>query len=145
MSLDMAAFSPFASLTGGVLIGVAAALLLLLCGRVAGVSSILGDLLRPVKGEVSWRLAFLLGLIAAPVLYSLFAALPASRVETGDGVIVIAGLLVGLGTRYGSGCTSGHGVCGLSRFSLRSLVATLVFMGAGFATVFVVRHLLHAA
>ncbi len=103
MIIDFASFTPIASLAGGVLIGVAAALLLLLCGRVAGVSSILGDLLRPVKGDVNWRLAFLFGLIAAPVLYSLLAALPASRVETGDGLIVIAGLLVGLGTRYGSG------------------------------------------
>lgn len=143
MIIDWAVFTPRSALVGGVLIGVAAALLLLLCGRVAGVSSIIGDLLRPVKGGVSWRLAFLLGLIAAPVLYSLFTALPASGIETGNGVIVIAGLLVGLGTRYGSGCTSGHGVCGLSRFSLRSLVATLVFMSTGFATVFVMRHLLH--
>jgi uncharacterized membrane protein YedE/YeeE len=89
---------------------------------------------------MSWRVAFVIGLLAAPVVYQLFAALPASRIETGAVMLVFAGLLVGIGTRYAAGCTSGHGVCGLSRFSLRSLAATLLFMVTGFVTVYVIRH-----
>jgi uncharacterized membrane protein YedE/YeeE len=92
---------------------------------------------------MGWRLAFLAGLVGAPVVYALAAALPRPQIDAGWGTLVVAGLLVGLGTRYGAGCTSGHGVCGLSRLSPRSLVATLAFMGAGFATVYVVRHLLN--
>ena len=145
MTLDLNAFTPASAAAGGALIGFAAGLLLLFSGRIAGISGIVGGLLRPKAGDVSWRLAFVIGLMAAPAAYQLFAALPASRIETGDALIIAAGLLVGVGTRYGSGCTSGHGVCGLSRLSLRSLVATLVFMAAGFVTVFVVRHLLGAA
>lgn len=144
MTLDLNAFTPVSALTGGVLIGLAAALLLLFSGRIAGISGIVGGLLRPKAGDVDWRLAFVIGLMAAPAAYQLFAALPASRIETGDAVIFVAGLLVGVGTRYGAGCTSGHGVCGLSRLSRRSLVATLLFMASGFVTVFVVRHLLGA-
>ena len=144
MTLDLNAFTPASALTGGALIGLAAALLLLFSGRIAGISGIVGGLLRPKAGDVSWRLAFVIGLMAAPAAYQLFAALPASRIETGDAIIIVAGLLVGVGTRYGAGCTSGHGVCGLSRLSVRSLVATLLFMAAGFVTVFVVRHLLGA-
>ncbi len=141
MTLDMNAFTPLSALAGGVLIGLAAAMFALFNGRVAGISGILGGLLRPKAGDVSWRLAFVVGLIIAPVAYQLFAALPASRIDASDTVLVIAGLLVGVSTRYGAGCTSGHGVCGLSRLSVRSLVATLLFMGAGFATVFVMHHL----
>ncbi len=141
MHLDYASFTPLAALAGGVLIGLAAAVFILFNGRVAGISGIVGGLLRPKAGDVSWRLAFVAGLFAAPLVYQLFAALPESRFVASDVAILIAGLLVGVGTRYGAGCTSGHGVCGLSRFSLRSLVATLIFMGAGFATVFVARHL----
>ena len=141
MTLDMHAFTPLSALAGGALIGLAAAMFALFNGRVAGISGILGGLLRPKAGDVSWRLAFVVGLITAPVAYQLFAALPASRIDASDTVLVIAGLLVGVSTRYGAGCTSGHGVCGLSRLSVRSLVATLLFMGAGFATVFVMRHL----
>jgi uncharacterized membrane protein YedE/YeeE len=111
-------------------------------GRIAGISGILGGLLEWPKGDISWRLAFLLGLVAAPLAYSLVAPLPIVQVDAGTGTLVIAGLLVGIGTRYGSGCTSGHGVCGLSRLSPRSLAATAAFMLAGFATVFVVRHLI---
>jgi uncharacterized protein len=144
MHIDWNAFTPYASLAGGVLIGLAAAMFALLNGRIAGISGILGGLLKPVKGDVSWSVAFLLGLVASPLVYALFATLPAPRIDAGWGAIVLAGLLVGAGTRYGSGCTSGHGVCGLSRLSPRSLVATAAFMGAGFATVFVVRHLLNA-
>ena len=140
MTIDLIGFTPLAALAGGVLIGLAAAMFVLFNGRIAGISGIVGGLLRPKEGDVSWRLAFVSGLIAAPVVYQLFAALPASRIDASDTVLVIAGLLVGVSTRYGAGCTSGHGVCGLSRLSARSLVATLLFMGAGFATVFVMRH-----
>ncbi len=142
MSIDWNAFTPWSSLAGGVLIGLAAAMFVLLNGRIAGVSGVLGGLLRPAKGDVAWRLAFVLGLLGAPLLYLLFAELPRPRIDAGDGALVVAGLLVGIGTRYGSGCTSGHGVCGLSRLSPRSLVATAAFMGAGFVTVFVLRHLI---
>ena len=124
------------------LIGLAAVMLALLNGRIAGISGVLGGLLRPVRGDVGWRIAFILGIAAAPLAYGLFAALPAIQIDAGYGLLIAAGVLVGVGTRYGSGCTSGHGVCGLSRLSPRSLVATLTFMGAGFVTVFVLRHLL---
>ncbi len=141
MNLNWSAFTPWSALAGGVLIGLAAALLLLLNGRIAGISGVLGGLLRPTRGDVAWRVAFVLGLLLAPQLYRLLATLPEARIDASTWSLVLAGLLVGVGTRYGSGCTSGHGVCGLSRLSPRSLVATLVFMAAGFATVFVVRHL----
>ena len=144
MSLDWNAFTPTAALAGGALIGVAAAVFVLFNGRIAGVSGVLGGLLKPVKGDLGWRIAFILGLVAAPLAYALFASVPEPRIDAGWGDLVIAGILVGIGTRYGSGCTSGHGVCGLSRLSLRSLVATIAFMGAGFATVVVVRHLIGA-
>ncbi len=144
MHIDWTAFTPWASLAGGALIGAAAALFVLLNGRIAGISGVLGGLLRPSDGEVGWRLAFLLGLVGAPFVYGLVATLPLPRIDAGNGLLVAAGLLVGVGTRYGNGCTSGHGVCGLSNLSPRSLVATLAFMGAGFATVYVVRHLLAA-
>lgn len=142
MTFDWNTFTPWASLAGGVLIGIAVAMFVLLNGRVTGISGILGGLLRPAKGDAAWRIAFMLGLVAAPAVYLSFSRLPQPQIDAGTGTLVAAGLLVGLGTRYGSGCTSGHGVCGLSRLSPRSLVATLAFMGAGFATVFVVRHLL---
>lgn len=141
MTIDFASFTPVAALAGGALIGLAAAMFVLFNGRVAGISGIVGGLLRPKAGDVSWRLMFVIGLLVAPAAYALFAVLPASRIDASDAMIVVAGLLVGLGARLGAGCTSGHGVCGLSRFSVRSLAATLTFMGAGFATVFVVRHL----
>lgn len=144
MTIDWNAFTPWSSLAGGVLIGLAAALLILLNGRIAGISGVLGGLLKPVAGDVSWRVAFIVGLVAAPAVYALLTALPSLVIGAGWGALVLAGVLVGVGTRYGSGCTSGHGVCGLSRLSPRSLAATLTFMGAGFATVFVVRHLLVA-
>ncbi|MET0859106.1 MAG: YeeE/YedE family protein [Telluria sp.] len=142
MTIDWNHFTPWAALAGGLLIGLAAALLIAFSGRIAGISGILGGLLRLPRGDVSWRLAFLLGLVAAPFAYSLFAPLPTVTIEAGTPTLIVAGLLVGIGTRYGSGCTSGHGVCGLSRRSPRSLAATAAFMLAGFATVFVVRHLL---
>jgi uncharacterized membrane protein YedE/YeeE len=144
MNLDWNAFTPLSSLVGGVLIGLAAALLVLLDGRIAGISGIVGGLLRPVRGEVGWRVAFVLGLLLAPTVYRLVAALAPPRFDAGWSELLVAGVLVGLGTRYGSGCTSGHGVCGLSRLSPRSLAATVSFMAAGFVTVFVLRHLIGA-
>jgi len=141
MSIDWNAFSPWSALMGGVLIGLAVAMFALLNGRIAGISGIVGGLLRPAKGEVLWRAAFVLGLVGAPLVYALFSAFPRPQVDADFAALIIAGLLVGIGTQYGSGCTSGHGVCGLSRLSPRSLVATLAFMGAGFVTVFVMRHL----
>ncbi len=142
MSIDWIHFTPWSSLAGGLIIGTAAAAFILFNGRIAGISGILGGLLRPVRGDNGWRVAFLLGLVGAPLAYGLVAALPTTTVAADVPTLVAAGLLVGLGTRYGAGCTSGHGVCGLSRRSPRSLAATTAFMLAGFATVFVVRHLL---
>jgi len=140
--IDWAHFTPWTSLIGGVAIGLAAAMLIVLNGRIAGISGILGGLLAPKRGDTAWRVAFIAGLVFAPAAHGLAARLPAPTIEAGFAMLVAAGLLVGLGTRYGSGCTSGHGVCGLSRLSPRSLVATAAFMLAGFATVFVTRHLL---
>ncbi|MDB5841910.1 MAG: YeeE/YedE [Herminiimonas sp.] len=142
MTIDWANFTPWSSLAGGVLIGLATALFLLVTGRIAGISGIVGGLFRPAKGDIGWRIAFVAGLVLAPAVFSLVAPLPVVRIDAGSTLLVLAGLLVGLGSRYGSGCTSGHGVCGLSRRSPRSLVATAAFMLAGFATVFVARHLL---
>ena len=137
-------FTPGAALTGGILIGLAVASFLLLNGRIAGISGILGGLLTPVRTDILWRVAFLGGLIGAPAVWALFAQLPPVEINAGYPALIVAGLLVGIGTRYASGCTSGHGVCGLSRLSLRSLVATLSFMATGFITVFVIRHLIGA-
>ncbi len=142
MTIAWAHFTPWSALAGGLLIGMAAAMLLLGNGRIAGISGIVGGLLRPAPGELGWRVAFILGLVLAPLMFSLVAPLPAAQVDADTLTLIVAGLLVGVGTRYGAGCTSGHGVCGLSRGSLRSLVATAAFMLAGFVTVFVVRHLL---
>lgn len=142
MFIDWANFTPLAAISGGLLIGLAASLFAIFNGRIAGISGIAGGLLRPKKGDIAWRLTFLSGLIAAPVLYRVFAELPEIKVDAGWGMLAASGLLVGVGTRYGSGCTSGHGICGLSRLSLRSLMATLAFMTSGFLTVFFVRHLL---
>ncbi len=135
-------FTPGAALTGGLLIGLAAASFLLLNGRIAGISGILGGLLVPARRDILWRVAFLAGLIGTPSLWLLFSELPPIQIDAGYPALIVAGLLVGIGTRYGSGCTSGHGVCGLSRLSPRSLVATLSFMATGFLTVFVIRHLM---
>ena len=142
MTIDWTHFTPWASLAGGILIGIAAAMFVLLNGRIAGISGILGGLLVPKRPDVAWRVAFIAGLLVAPWALLLFMPATAPRIDAGFGALVVAGVLVGLGTRYGAGCTSGHGVCGLSRLSPRSLVATLAFMAAGFATVFVVRHLI---
>ncbi|MFZ6847792.1 YeeE/YedE family protein [Undibacterium sp. RuRC25W] len=143
MSIAWNAFTPWSALTGGVMIGLAAAILILMNGKVAGISGILAGVLKPFNRNGYWRLSFLLGLLIAPTVYGCFSPLPVLQIDAGVGRLLLAGLVVGLGTRYGSGCTSGHGVCGLSRLSVRSLVATLTFMGAGFVTVFVVRHILN--
>ncbi len=142
MLIDWTHFTPWAALAGGVLLGLASALFVLLNGRILGISGIVGGLLRPRAGDMGWRLAFVLGMMVAPGLYWLVVGPTQPRIDATWGMVVMAGLLVGVGTRYGSGCTSGHGVCGLSRMSPRSLVATLAFMGAGFVTVFLIRHAL---
>ena len=141
MTLDLAHFTPWESLAGGLLLGLAAAMFVLLNGRVVGISGIIGGLVRPRAGDAGWRLAFLAGMLVAPTAWSLFEPAAAARIEASPALLVAAGLLVGWGARFGSGCTSGHGVCGLSRLSPRSLVATLAFMGTGFLAVFVLRHL----
>jgi uncharacterized membrane protein YedE/YeeE len=138
--IDWTHFTPWSALAGGMLIGLAAALLILLNGRVAGISGILGGLLRPQAGDAAWRALFLLGVVLAPLVYAAVRPLPELHIEAGSGTLVVAGLLVGIGTRYGSGCTSGHGVCGMARLSPRSLAATCAFMLVGFATVYLLRH-----
>jgi uncharacterized protein len=138
--IDWASFTPLTALAGGILIGSAAALLVLLNGRIAGISGIVGGLLRLSSGDIAWRAAFLAGLIGAPVVYTAFATFPAVTIDAGYPLLIVAGLLVGVGTRYAGGCTSGHGVCGISRLSLRSLLATLAFMAAGVVAVYTMRH-----
>lgn len=140
MTTDWISFTPWSALAGGVLIGAAASLFVLLNGRIAGISGLLASALQRGAEGRGEKLLFLLGVLVAPLLWMLFGTLPALEFQSGWLGLVVAGLLVGLGTRYGAGCTSGHGVCGISRLSVRSIVATLAFMAAGFATVFVLRH-----
>lgn len=141
MSIDWGQFTPWTALAGGALIGAAASILLLLNGRTAGISGVAGGVFRRGgDGDMAWRYAFLAGLVAAPLLLTLQAGIPAIRIDADFATLAAAGLLVGLGTRYGAGCTSGHGVCGLSRLSVRSLAATGTFMLAGFLTVYGARH-----
>ena len=142
MTIDWNHFTPWSALAGGGLIGISVALLILLNGRIAGITGIIGGLFKPVKGDITWRIAFTFGLIIAPIVWLLFGKLPEIIIDANYGLLVVAGLIVGFGARLGSGCTSGHGVCGISRLSPRSIVATLAFMGTGFLTVFVARHLL---
>ena len=142
MSIDWASFSPESAAAGGALIGLAAGMLLLLNGRVAGVSGIAGGMLRPAPGDVAWRIAFLAGLVVAPLGYALLRTLPPITFDVSLPVVALAGFMVGIGTRYGAGCTSGHGICGISRLSPRSIVATLVFVAMGMASVYVLRHML---
>lgn len=139
----MTTFTPWQSLIGGLLIGFSTLLLIRWLGKVAGISSIVGQLWTGKPADRNWRLAFVIGLLVSPLLYRLFAPLPAMKIEAGLPVLIVAGLLVGFGTRLGSGCTSGHGVCGLSRLSLRSLVATLTFMLVAVIVVWLTRHLLN--
>ena len=142
MQIDWTHFSPASGLAGGLLIGAAAGAFVLLLGRIAGVSGIVGGLLRSPAGDRSWRIAFLAGMLVAPALYALIARVPDITTAPSYPVVLAGGFLVGIGTRFGGGCTSGHGVCGISRGSTRSIAATVVFMLSGFATVFVTRHLL---
>ncbi len=140
MTVDWLHFTPWSALAGGALIGLAAALFVLFNGRIAGISGLLGSLLARGGEGRGEKALFLLGLLLAPLLWQVFAALPVIEFQGGWLSLLLAGLLVGVGTRYGAGCTSGHGVCGISRLSPRSLVATLAFMASGFATVYVLRH-----
>jgi len=145
MEIDWIHFTPWLSMGGGLLLGLACAAFILINGRILGISGILGGLLLPRFGDIAWRASFLLGMGCAPMIMDYImplGVLDAPRIDTGYLAVAAAGLLVGFGTRYGSGCTSGHGVCGLSRLSPRSLVSTLVFMGFGFLIVYVVRHLI---
>ncbi|AXP03636.1 MULTISPECIES: YeeE/YedE family protein [Pseudomonas] len=142
MNIDWLNFTPWSALAGGMLIGLAASLFVVANGRIAGVSGLIGSLLQRGGEGISEKALFLLGLLVAPLLWGVFASLPPIEFQSGVLGLILAGLLVGVGTRYGSGCTSGHGVCGLSRLSPRSMVATACFMFSGFVTVFVLRHLL---
>jgi uncharacterized membrane protein YedE/YeeE len=142
MLIDLNHFPPGPSLLGGLLIGAAAAALVLFNGRIAGISGIFGGLLSWPRHDVSWRLAFVIGLGGAPMLANLLGKPTHLDIDSTWGEILAAGFLVGIGTRYASGCTSGHGVCGLSRGSMRSLVATATFMVAGCLTVLVHRHII---
>jgi uncharacterized membrane protein YedE/YeeE len=145
MNIDWLHFTPWASLAGGILIGLATALLLLANGRVAGISGILGGLLRPAvasRGDIAWRVTFILGLFVAPLAWLTMGAMPPAQIDHSPALLTVGGLLVGIGTRFGNGCTSGHGVCGIARLSPRSLLATACFVAAGFVTVFIVRHVL---
>jgi uncharacterized membrane protein YedE/YeeE len=143
MQIDWLAFTPVPALLGGIMLGIAATLYILLHGRILGISGIISGLLSLKSGDVNWRLILVLGILSAPFWAALLFDIHTKAVIDADWLaIVIAGLLVGFGANYGSGCTSGHGICGLSRLSPRSLVATLTFMGAGFLMVFVIRHVL---
>ncbi|MBB97973.1 MAG: hypothetical protein CML67_00325 [Rhodobacteraceae bacterium] len=140
----MTEFTPVLSATGGILIGLASVMLMAALGRIAGISGMIGGLLPPVTaGEWGWRLAFLAGMIAAPVvLLAATGSMPVIEVPSSTGMLVIGGILVGIGVSYGSGCTSGHGVCGMARLSARSIAATLTFMLTTGVTVFVIRHVI---
>ena len=147
MTIAWNLFTPWSALAGGLLIGLASSLYVLGNGRVAGIAGIVASPLRALRTGTSMapertRLLFIVGLMLAPWLWRLFAPLPSVTVDVGLGGLVVAGLFVGVGVRMGNGCTSGHGVCGLSRFSLLSLANVAAFMGAGFVTVAVLRHLL---
>jgi len=144
MVIDWQHFTPWASLMGGLLIGFSTALLLLANGKIAGISGILGGLLRWPAGDKLWRLLFLVGMLIAPIAYQLLFHSPTINIEANWIVIIIAGLLVGFGTRYSGGCTSGHGICGISRLSVRSIAATLLFICSGMIVVYIVRHILGA-
>lgn len=148
MAIDWINFTPLSSFTGGLLLGIATSMFILMSGRILGISGILGGLLHAKAFDISWRITFLMGLFMSPLVMKV--AFPSEflhnpRIDASTGMVIVAGLLVGLGTRYGSGCTSGHGVCGLSRLSPRSMVATCLFMAAGFFTVFVIKHIFEGA
>jgi len=132
-------FTPYSALLGGVLIGAAASLLMMLNGKIAGVSGIASGIMTNIFGERLWRLCFVGGLIVSPMVYQCFAPIPEIKITGGWTSTILAGLIVGIGTRFASGCTSGHGVCGLARCSFRSLIATMCFMFTGFLTVYLMR------
>ena len=142
MTIDWNNFTPWASLAGGLIIGLATVLFLMFNGRIAGISGIVGGLLNLKRDDISWRIAFIAGLVLSPLVFGLVFPMPKVQIDASYPLLVLAGLLVGVGTRYGSGCTSGHGVCGLSRRSPRSMVATIVFILTGFVTVYIIRHLI---
>ena len=142
MLIDWNNFTPWSAISGGVMLGIASALFILLNGRIACICGILGGLYRPQRNDIGWRVAFIVGLILAPLAWATVNTLPNINIEASNSLLAISGLIVGISTRYGSGCTSGHGVCGISRLSPRSIIATLAFMGTGFLTVFIVRHVL---
>ena len=140
MTIDWANFTPWSAAIGGVLIGLAAAILLIFNGRIAGISGILAGILKPAKGDTAWKVAFILGIMVSPLLFTLFVYIPEVVITTGTPLLIVAGLLVGFGTRLGGGCTSGHGICGMARFFRRSIVAVVIFMLVAFATVAVINH-----
>ena len=140
MTMDWVHFTPLWSLIGGLLIGLAASLFILLHGRIMGVSGILGGLIRPLKGDIGWRVTFISGLISAPIGAHFLTLMPTIDIQSSSVQLIAAGLLVGFGTTLGSGCTSGHGVCGMARLSPRSITATATFMIMGILTVWVIRH-----
>ena len=141
MTIDWTSFTPGPALAGGIILGIAAALYVLINGRILGISGILGGLIGPKRTDWLWRASFVLGLLSAPLWGKYVFQMNTTAVIDADYLtLIIAGLLVGFGARYGSGCTSGHGICGLSRLSPRSLLATLTFMGCGFFVVFLIRH-----
>ncbi|MTC69874.1 YeeE/YedE family protein [Providencia sp. wls1914] len=140
MTIDWAHFTPGSAAVGGVLIGLAVAILLILNGRIAGISGILAGVLKPTKGDTAWKLAFIVGILVAPLLFITFVYTPEVTIATSMPLLIAAGLLVGFGTRLGSGCTSGHGICGMARFSRRSMVAVAIFMLVAFITVAVINH-----
>lgn len=145
--MEIVNFTPVPAFIGGALIGLSAAFLLLVKGRVAGISGIAGGVILPEKGDVPWRVLFIIGLVLGGFIYQwlgLGPDLTQIEAQVGKGALIVAGLLVGVGTTIGTGCTSGHGICGLARRSPRSLVATLTFMASAFVTVFIVRHLVGA-
>lgn len=143
MQIDWLTFTPIPSLLGGMILGISVALFAFLHGRILGISGIVSGLMHPEQGDRAWRIVLTLGLLTAPLLAALFFEIrPIVEIDADWFAVIVAGLLVGFGAQYGSGCTSGHGICGLSRLSPRSLVATLAFMGAGFLTVFVLRHVI---
>jgi uncharacterized protein len=141
MKMEMDGFTPVSATIGGVLIGLSAVMLLALNGRIAGISGIAGALVRAPRSDAGWRIMFLLGLLGGAGIYGLTVEVPV-QIDASPWVVIAGGLLVGLGTQLGSGCTSGHGVCGIARLSPRSIVATLVFMAIAILTVFITRHLL---
>lgn len=138
MSIDWTHFTPWSAAIGGLLIGLAVSILLLLNGRIAGISGILSGVLKPIIGDTAWKVAFVLGIMITPAIFTFFFYAPEVTISTSTPFIIIAGLLVGFGTRLGSGCTSGHGICGMARLSRRSIVAVITFMIVAFATVAII-------